>query len=153
MKKKGFTLVELLAVIAILAILVIIALPNVLEMFREAKENTFVTEAQKILQTAKTQYVNDSINGSGVGVCYSSASAGHQLKLDGKSMNYYVKFSATGDVVHFQVYDESYQLEAGDAENVKAIKVDDLVSSKNAANGKTNSVQYASLTLAACPAE
>ena len=29
MKKKGFTLVELLAVIAILAILVIIALPNI----------------------------------------------------------------------------------------------------------------------------
>ena len=31
MKRKGFTLVELLAVIAILAILVIIALPNVLK--------------------------------------------------------------------------------------------------------------------------
>ena len=33
MNKKGFTLVELLAVIAILALLIIIALPNVLEMF------------------------------------------------------------------------------------------------------------------------
>ncbi len=32
MKKKGFTLVELLAVIAILAILVIIALPNVIRL-------------------------------------------------------------------------------------------------------------------------
>ena len=36
--KKGFTLVELLAVIAILAILVIIALPNVMGMFNEAKK-------------------------------------------------------------------------------------------------------------------
>ena len=34
MKKKGFTLVELLAVIAILAILVIVAMPNVLGMFK-----------------------------------------------------------------------------------------------------------------------
>lgn len=33
MKKDGFTLVELLAVIAILALLVIIALPNVLKIF------------------------------------------------------------------------------------------------------------------------
>ena len=33
MKRKGFTLVELLAVIAILALLVIIALPNVLKIF------------------------------------------------------------------------------------------------------------------------
>ncbi len=42
--KKGFTLVELLAVIAILAILVIIALPNVMGMFNTAKENSFNTE-------------------------------------------------------------------------------------------------------------
>ena len=33
MKNKGFTLVELLAVIAILAILVIVAMPNVLGIF------------------------------------------------------------------------------------------------------------------------
>ena len=42
--KNGFTLVELLAVIAILAILVIVAMPNVLGMFNEAKQNTFITE-------------------------------------------------------------------------------------------------------------
>ena len=42
MNKKGFTLVELLAVIAILAILVIIALPNVLELYRTARKNTFI---------------------------------------------------------------------------------------------------------------
>lgn len=38
MNKKGFTLVELLAVIAILAILVIIALPNVIKMYNSAKK-------------------------------------------------------------------------------------------------------------------
>ena len=48
MKKKGFTLVELLAVIAILAILVIIALPNVLSMFTDAKKSTFKTEVQTL---------------------------------------------------------------------------------------------------------
>ena len=48
MKKRGFTLVELLAVIAILAILVIIALPNVMGMFNNAKKNTFLTEIKKI---------------------------------------------------------------------------------------------------------
>ncbi|UKI58404.1 MAG: prepilin-type N-terminal cleavage/methylation domain-containing protein [Clostridium sp.] len=38
MNKKGFTLVELLAVIAILAILVLVAVPNVLGMFNNAKK-------------------------------------------------------------------------------------------------------------------
>ena len=33
MNKKGFTLVELLAVIAIVVILVVIAIPNILKMF------------------------------------------------------------------------------------------------------------------------
>ena len=37
LNKKGFTLVELLAVIAILALLVIVAMPNVLEMFNACK--------------------------------------------------------------------------------------------------------------------
>ena len=49
--KKGFTLVELLAVIAILAILVIIALPNVMKMFRDAKKNSFTTEIKEVFKS------------------------------------------------------------------------------------------------------
>jgi len=61
MKKKGFTLVELLAVIAILAILVIMALPAVLRMYRQARQNTFVEEVQGVYRQAQTQYVQDAI--------------------------------------------------------------------------------------------
>ena len=51
--KKGFTLVELLAVIAILAILVIIALPNVINLFNSAKRNAFETQVRKVAQVSK----------------------------------------------------------------------------------------------------
>lgn len=57
MKKSGFTLVELLAVIAILAILVIIALPNVLGMFNQAKKDTFTTETKEMVKIAQQQYL------------------------------------------------------------------------------------------------
>ena len=57
MNKKGFTLVELLAVIAILAILVIIALPNVLGMFNQAKKDTFTTETKEMVKIAQQQYL------------------------------------------------------------------------------------------------
>ena len=50
MNKKGFTLVELLAVIAILAILVLVAVPNVLGMFNKAKKDTFLTETKNIFK-------------------------------------------------------------------------------------------------------
>ena len=49
MKKKGFTLVELLAVIAILAILIILALPNIMSLFNNAKENAFITETKNYM--------------------------------------------------------------------------------------------------------
>ena len=51
--KKGFTLVELLAVIAILAILVIIALPNVINMYNKAQKETFLTETKKVYTEAE----------------------------------------------------------------------------------------------------
>ena len=61
MKKEGFTLVELLAVIAILAIMVILAMPNIMKLFFSAKEDTFETEMKVIFDTAKTSYIKDSM--------------------------------------------------------------------------------------------
>ena len=61
--KKGFTLVELLAVIAILAILVIIALPNVINMYTKAKKNTFLTEAQNVIKQSSNKFIQDGMSG------------------------------------------------------------------------------------------
>ncbi len=60
MKNKGFTLVELLAVIAILAILVIIAIPNVLKMFNDSKKNAFMVQARKTANVAQEHTVMSS---------------------------------------------------------------------------------------------
>jgi prepilin-type N-terminal cleavage/methylation domain-containing protein len=61
MKKLGFTLVELLAVIAILAILIIIALPNVLKLYNEAQMKMFLQEAQNINKAAKDSYLSQQM--------------------------------------------------------------------------------------------
>lgn len=57
MKKEGFTLVELLAVIAILAILIVIALPGILKMFNNAKKDIFVTEARSIVKSSEMHFL------------------------------------------------------------------------------------------------
>ena len=61
LNKKGFTLVELLAVIAILSILIIIMVPNIVGLFERGKESTFVTMAQSAYKSAETNFVADQV--------------------------------------------------------------------------------------------
>ena len=111
--KKGFTLVELLAVIAIVAIvaiLVIIALPNVMGMFNQARESTFTTELKKIYRWAEEKYVSDSINNSGTKV-YSKCKSGCTNELDMSvrdDLEYYIEVNSSGKVIKFYAKDNSY---------------------------------------------
>ncbi len=56
MNKKGYTLVELLAVVAIMAIILLIAIPNVLEGLNESRMNNFGNEVNTLYSTAKSQF-------------------------------------------------------------------------------------------------
>ena len=112
MKNKGFTLVELLAVIAILAILVIVAMPNVLGMFNQAKVNSFVTEVQKIMETAATTFTKDALVNSGKTVYYSSADNAvlgtKSLDMSGNKKNYFIEMNRNGEFKRVVVYDSNY---------------------------------------------
>ena len=112
MNKKGFTLVELLAVIAILAILVIIALPNVLELFKSAKTNAFFDEVQAVYTQAVNKYVLTQFG----------TSTGNQTFCDacgeGKTLNvqngtgefhYCVVVDKDGNVTTIQVTDGEFE--------------------------------------------
>ena len=111
MKKRGFTLVELLAVIAILAILVIVAMPNVLEMFSGAKANTFVTEVQKYMDTAKTAFVNDALSNQAETIYYSSedgnALGAKKLDMEGNK-DYFIEMDRHGNFKRVIIKDESF---------------------------------------------
>ncbi len=67
MKKtnKGFTLVELLAVIVILAIIMIIAIPAVLQTMQSARQKTFKEYVTKVYTAAQNSYLSDSTLGEG----------------------------------------------------------------------------------------
>ena len=111
MRKQGFTLVELLAVIAILAILVIIALPNVMGMFNEAKKNSFTTEVKEIYKVAEQQWMNDSMLSTSEQIYRRCPScSGKSLQLTGRNeLEYYIKFDKSGKVVKYYATDHTYQ--------------------------------------------
>lgn len=121
MKKKGFTLVELLAVIAILAILVIVAVPNVMKSLKQAKANSFITEVQTILGVAETQWLSDQIgngmttstttyvknNGFGLksGTTFPS---GKELQLDGNPKTYVINMGDDGKATSLFIKDGTF---------------------------------------------
>jgi len=53
MKKNGFTLVELIAVLVILAIVIMIATPQVIRLIEENKEKTYVQQTKTMEKTAE----------------------------------------------------------------------------------------------------
>ena len=52
-KNKGFTLVELLAVLIILSLILFIVAPNVLKMIERGKKQRFVADAEEMISLAK----------------------------------------------------------------------------------------------------
>lgn len=62
--QKGFTLVELLAVIVILAILALVAMPNVTGLMEKSRKNAFVTETIEFAKQATTAYTDLQVSGS-----------------------------------------------------------------------------------------
>ena len=109
MKKRGFTLVELLAVIAILAILVIIALPNVLSMFNQAKKDVFLTEAKNIYKESASKYITDNMHNSKAGniYCKSETDSKNPLDIESSDTYYYIEKDNMGKTIKFVVWNKS----------------------------------------------
>ena len=122
MKKKGFTLVELLAVIAILALLVIIALPNVLKMFNQAKKDTFLTEAKNIYKEISKKYISETMKGNKINII---SNTNNQLDLESNNLKYNIKLKGDGSIKKFQVSNGTYCL-SGKFNNLSELTTDKI---------------------------
>ena len=126
MNKKGFTLVELLAVIAILAILVIIALPNVLKMYNNAKKNSFLTEAKTLAQDVSSKYITESMKGNKLTTISNKQNS---LDLSGRNIEYEFKLDSNGKIKSMIVSDGTYcVVTTGDYTNLKTSDISDKCS-------------------------
>ena len=124
MKRKGFTLVELLAVIAILAILVIIALPNVLKMFNDAKKNSFITETKTVYSEVSKKYISESMKGNKL--TYVSSEDDTKLEMTGRDLQYCVLLNSDGSVKSMKVSNGEWIAELPSGKKITDLKSTDL---------------------------
>ncbi len=63
MKQKGFTLVEVLAVIGILAILAVITYPIIDDVITGSREKSFKASVEELVNTAEVDYIENGRSG------------------------------------------------------------------------------------------
>ena len=74
-KKRGFTLVELLAVIVILAVILVIAVPQIMSVIESARKGSIESTAKLIAEGAEREYTNRKILGKDTNIECSDVSS------------------------------------------------------------------------------
>ena len=132
MNKKGFTLVELLAVIAILAILVIIALPNVLKMYNTSKKNIFLVEAKEIYGEVSKKYISENLKGNKLS--YVSSEDNTKLEMTGNELKYCIQVDNKGKITAMKIGDNNYYLFYDGSKDISKLDLNDVYDGKYVQN-------------------
>ena len=143
MKKQGFSLVELLAVVAIMAVLIIIVLPNVVELYNDSKKNTFLIEVKSIFNSANVSYMKQSMQEADGIVFYRLKGDENAVPLSGRQLYYYVKVRRTGDIVEILVWDGTNTKKKKDINGIKIAELseDDIVTNIDTSNLTLNDIK------------
>ena len=110
--KKGFTLVELLAVIVILAVLVLLAVPSVIKMLDNAKRNSFSTEAENIIKGATLAYADGIMNGTSK-TCYSLSELNDYIDKDFSGYSGSVSIDSENNAYQIWLSNGTYVIDGG----------------------------------------
>ena len=98
MKKKGFTLIEVIAVIALVSLLLLLVVPNITESYKKSQRKIFYDNVLGIYNTATQTFLLEDAKITNF--CYS----GNKLKADlGEDMKYSVTTDEFGQLTSLKV--------------------------------------------------
>ena len=147
MNKKGFTLVELLAVVALMGVLVIVLSTDVIDTFKGTKQQNFVTETREVCREATNTFLRESIVTLQAKNYYKFGNDNsHELNLNGrKEFNYFIKVNTDGEVIGLLTWDGTYTIRIVngygiDPANITETDVDDSIDTSNMTVEKANQI-------------
>ena len=147
MNKKGFTLVELLAVVALMGVLVIILSTDVIETFKGTKKQNFVTETREVCREATNTFLRESIVTLQAKNYYKFGNdSSHALNLNGRQeFNYFIKVNTDGEVIGLLTWDGTYTIRIVngygiDPSIITESDIDDSVDTSNMTVEKANQI-------------
>ena len=147
MNKKGFTLVELLAVVALMGVLVIILSTDVVETFKGTKKQNFVTETREVCREATNTFLRESIVTLQAKNYYKFGNdSSHALNLNGRQeFNYFIKVNTDGEVIGLLTWDGTYTIRIVngygiDPANITETDIDDSVDTSNMTTTKAENI-------------
>lgn len=123
MNKKGFTLVELLAVIVILAVIILIAVTAVIPRMNKAKRKAFEDEAMALIKGAEEYVVleQSGVWPTKVALTTIIGSDKYVEIKNGKTYTGCVKYDSTNKVAKIWIHDGSkYQIVGKSASEIQS---------------------------------
>ena len=126
--RKGFTLVELLAVIVIMAILLMVAIPSVNRILQDVRKRTFLNEAKTIYNEAINKYISESSQGFEIKTISSEDDSA--IEMMGEKLKYCVILDDKGKVSKLAVGNDRYYIMLDQVKDIESIKKGDVKSGK-----------------------
>ncbi len=121
LNKKGFTLVELLAVIVVLAVIMVIAIPTVIDSMNSAKKSSFVMYGQKMLNAAMSKVQGDALDGVAAKPVYKFS----ELVSSSGQYKGYVSYTSNTNTYTVYFYNTDYVASAANYDDLESWKKED----------------------------
>lgn len=119
--KKGFTLMELLAVIALIGAMLLLVVPNVISLFNNAKKDLFKDEVLNVYNTTYSTYVYRSSQGDySKRFCVGKDTTTNTVDLEEKDNFYYdITVNSLGEILSLKVSNDTYGITLDSASGIK----------------------------------
>ena len=133
--KKGFTLVELLAVVIILGVLAAILIPKITNTLKDAELNTNMESARNLAKSAQLKYSNNEMIGdnTSININYSTGENIDYLDYQGtKPEKGKLHIKANGKIAMAVKFGDLCYLKAYNSDDITAIEYNEDICNENA---------------------